>query len=220
MESQSAAQRNAKATIAPTSPRSGAGLAIWALALSVSAFAGCCNPKGFILRGDWSVEMNRLPWLAGHGAEYEAASDEECDDPREAARKRHSARGEEIKTPQPDKEPAQASPGVPAPAEHQPGEHPPGEIEEEADHPDGDEQASAVMAAPVRFHPVPTRPVFVRRVVRRAKSQAESAEELPEAESREAEPIGEARASDAPAARRVARPNQRVRLKRRRTSGE
>jgi hypothetical protein len=44
-------------------------------AVPLLASWGCCNPRGFIVRGDWSLELNRVPWLAGHGAVYE-----NCDD--------------------------------------------------------------------------------------------------------------------------------------------
>ena len=42
--------------------------------LLISASSGCCLRKGFILKGDWSLELNRLPHLAGHGDKYECES--------------------------------------------------------------------------------------------------------------------------------------------------
>jgi len=37
--------------------------------------AGCCGLRprhGLIVRGDWSLELNRIPWLASRGGEYQA----------------------------------------------------------------------------------------------------------------------------------------------------
>ncbi len=37
--------------------------------------SGCCRlRKGFVLRGDWSIELNRVPHLAAHGPRYACAS--------------------------------------------------------------------------------------------------------------------------------------------------
>lgn len=36
---------------------------------------GCCRiHKGFVLRGDWSIELNRVPHLAGQGPRYACTS--------------------------------------------------------------------------------------------------------------------------------------------------
>ena len=37
----------------------------------LSAGGGCCVKKGFVVRSDWSLEVNRVPWMTGHGAKYE-----------------------------------------------------------------------------------------------------------------------------------------------------
>lgn len=42
---------------------------------------GCSVPRpqhGFIIRGDWSLELNRIPWMADRGIEYQNAA-ENCD---------------------------------------------------------------------------------------------------------------------------------------------
>jgi hypothetical protein len=37
---------------------------------------GCCHHKherhGFVVRGGWSLECNRIPWMASHGTQYQA----------------------------------------------------------------------------------------------------------------------------------------------------
>ena len=50
-------------------------LARWKLALlaviCIAASSGCCSRRGYILHGDWSLELNRLPWRGddcGNGA--------------------------------------------------------------------------------------------------------------------------------------------------------
>ncbi len=40
---------------------------------------GCCCPgKGFILHGDWSLELNRVNHIVGHQVEYEAGCGDSC----------------------------------------------------------------------------------------------------------------------------------------------
>lgn len=46
------------------------------LLLATCAGAGCGYQRprhGFILRGDWSLELNRVPWLASHGPLYQCS---------------------------------------------------------------------------------------------------------------------------------------------------
>ena len=37
----------------------------------LSAGGGCCVKKGFVIRSDWSLEVNRVPWMTSHGPKYE-----------------------------------------------------------------------------------------------------------------------------------------------------
>jgi hypothetical protein len=51
-------------------------------ALFCAVGSGCCCKKGFVVRGDWSLEMNRLPFMSSNGPQYETTCDEyECDVP-------------------------------------------------------------------------------------------------------------------------------------------
>lgn len=44
--------------------------------LLLCLLCGCCRlRKGIVLRGDWSIELNRVPHLAGHGPHYACTSD-------------------------------------------------------------------------------------------------------------------------------------------------
>jgi len=58
-----------------------AGPAIIGCCLLVTCL-GCCCPRprhGLILRGDWSLELNRLPWLKGRGDAYQECSYQEVE---------------------------------------------------------------------------------------------------------------------------------------------
>lgn len=125
-------------------------IAVFGFALA-AACTGCLTPKGFILRGDWSVEMNRLPWMAGHGAEYETC--DESGDRDESCDHDHAGPGNERKPPLP----LDSSPEEPV----APGLHEPDDDRADASH------ASAALAPAPRFHPVPTRPVLESRGKRR-----------------------------------------------------
>lgn len=59
----------------------GLGLGLVALGL-LTSFAGCHAPNprhGFIFRGDWSLELNRIPWMAGRGADGYQQPSAPCD---------------------------------------------------------------------------------------------------------------------------------------------
>src|SRR5262245_34305684 len=36
----------------------------------LSATGCCCNRKGLVLRGDWSIELNRVPHMLSNGPTY------------------------------------------------------------------------------------------------------------------------------------------------------
>lgn len=47
----------------------------------VASSSGCglCNPRhGMILRGDWSLELNRVPWLNSRTQNYDETGGESC----------------------------------------------------------------------------------------------------------------------------------------------
>jgi hypothetical protein len=51
-----------------------AALRIATVGILAISLCGCSriNPRhGLILRGDWSFEVNRIPWMAGHNARYQ-----------------------------------------------------------------------------------------------------------------------------------------------------
>lgn len=96
------------------------------------AAAGCCIQRGFILRGDWSIEANRIPFMAGHAVQYERPADASgC------------ATGDC----------RQGHPAAP-----QAGRCAAGCCR--LDHACRDPKGAAATAGPARFHPVPMRPVF------------------------------------------------------------
>jgi hypothetical protein len=44
-----------------------------------SCGCGLCNPRhGMILRGDWSLELNRVPWLNSRTQSYDEVGEESC----------------------------------------------------------------------------------------------------------------------------------------------
>jgi len=45
--------------------------ALAACCLLFTAGSGCCVKKGFVVRSDWSLEVNRVPWMTSHGPKYE-----------------------------------------------------------------------------------------------------------------------------------------------------
>lgn len=47
----------------------------------VSQGCNCCSRKGFVLRGDWSLELNRVPHLKSNGPTYPAECDDGCCEP-------------------------------------------------------------------------------------------------------------------------------------------
>lgn len=198
------AERSAAGSAARASSSS-ARLSMMAAATLLCALAGCCNPKGFILRGDWSIEMNRVPWLAGHGAEYESCDDDSTGHECAGASCTHAHRGENCKSAPCVRQPVQES----AESVHS-------AVESETPPAEHGAHRSVTPAAPVRFHPLPTRPVFGYRIQRTAA--AESSEESPETESVEQQP-GRAHASDAPASRQARRPKQKAPIKRRKRQG-
>jgi len=122
--------------------RIGRQVAIGACVFMMAA-VGCRynRPRhGFVLRGDWSLEFNRVPWLASHGPEYQ------CPYPS-------CPPGMPIH--QPMVEPHPAVPG---------GGQGDGRPVEGADAPQACSQGGAAAGPYVhpRFHAVPTRPAFSR----------------------------------------------------------
>lgn len=45
-------------------------LAVVALAWSLGMTGCCCQRKGFVMRGDWSLELNRVPHMRSNGPTY------------------------------------------------------------------------------------------------------------------------------------------------------
>lgn len=49
-------------------------VALLAVAVVSASAVGCCcqTKKGFVFRGDWSLEMNRVPHMSSNGPQYQA----------------------------------------------------------------------------------------------------------------------------------------------------
>lgn len=106
-----------------------------------ATFGGCCVPQaghGFVIHGDWSLELNRIPWMAERGAGYQepAATCDPCqaECPGDCALSKSG--NPTIK--------CLSKPGF---AEAAPATH----------------SAATAGAGRSRFFPVPTRPVFSKR---------------------------------------------------------
>lgn len=120
------------------------GLGLICLGL-FTTLGGCCVPRagrGFIIHGDWSLELNRIPWMAERGAGYQelAATCDPCqaECPGDCALSKSG--NPTIK--------CLSKPGF---AEAAPAAH------------SAATAASAAGAGRSRFFPVPTRPVFSKR---------------------------------------------------------
>lgn len=51
------------------------------LVLPLPGCGGPCVRHGVILRGDWSLELNRVPWIEGRHASEQESSDQTCSPP-------------------------------------------------------------------------------------------------------------------------------------------
>jgi len=124
-----------------------AAAAVWACSA-----AGCCSKNGYILRGDWSFELNRVPFLASNGPTYQSSECGDCTavDSQCAPACAHGAACDG---------PRGATRAIPHRCQHHGAPYHEGPVGDEM-HPPMPEPPPPAHAAHARFHPVPTRPVF------------------------------------------------------------
>lgn len=124
---------------------------------------GClCRPRhGMIIRGDWSPEMNRVPWVASR-----SAADQECSETAIECSPACLMEGE-MSAGYPCEPPTAAQPDADRTSHSAPQSGSGGRIFQRRGRSRvADSVQPAIAAAPhehSRFHPVPTRPVFLPR---------------------------------------------------------
>lgn len=153
----------------------------------LSSSVGCCCKKGLVMRGDWSLELNRVPHMSSNGPQYQPDCDEAacCEETCGCAEgctaggcvggsacRLHGGNGYASSS--------YGGPGFAGGAAYDHAGMHGGHHDGEGGHMPPPPNPTA--AANTRFHPVPTRPVFERQVD--AQIPAPAGEWVPSARSK------------------------------------